>query len=316
MRAFWHEDYVAPLAPGHRFPMSKYRATRDAMAGLPIAWARPEPVREADIVRVHEAAYAQQVLASAVPPLIEREIGFPVTAAVARRSLLSVGGTTGAARAALDHGFAANLAGGSHHARPAGGAGFCVLNDLAIAAATLIERGEIRRIAILDLDVHQGDGTALCLDGRKGMFTLSIHAERNYPVRKARSSLDIGLPDGTGDAAYLEALTHGLARLFDIGRPDLVLVQAGVDPHADDRLGRLCLSDAGLLARDAMVREACLSRGVPFAATLGGGYDRDVARLGRRHAATLVTLGGLSPAKETGLWLHKENCLGRPWRAA
>jgi acetoin utilization deacetylase AcuC-like enzyme len=275
--------------------MSKYETTRAALAAAGVAFEAPEEAPRALLLAVHEAAYVDAVLAAAVPPAIERRIGFAVTPAVARRAQLSVGGTLLAARLALAHGFAANVAGGSHHAMPAGGAGFCVFNDLAVAAVALLRERAVSRLLIVDLDVHQGDGTAVCLAGVEAAFTFSIHAERNFPARKARSGLDIALPDLTGDDAYLEALAGALPGLFDAARPDLVLVQAGVDPHTEDRLGRLALSDAGLLARDRLVRGACLSAGVPFAATMGGGYDEDVVRLGARHAATLLALAGRTP---------------------
>ena len=292
MRCFFHPGYVAPLPAGHRFPMSKYATTRDALAQAGMAFAEPEAAGRDLLLGVHTAAYVDSVLAAAVDPAIERRIGFPVTDLVARRSVLSVGGTLAAARAALEHGLAANLAGGSHHAMPDSGAGYCVFNDLAVATRALLDEALVRRVLIIDLDVHQGDGTAVCLAGVEGAFAFSIHAEKNFPVRKASGWRDVGLPDGTGDAAYLDALAGALPELFDTARPDLVLVQAGVDPHAHDRLGRLALSDAGLVARDALVRAACVGRGVPMAATLGGGYDADVVALGRRHARSLLTLGG------------------------
>jgi acetoin utilization deacetylase AcuC-like enzyme len=290
---FFHPGYVAPLPAGHRFPMSKYETTRAALAEAGVTFTEPEEAPRALLQAVHTEAYVDAVIEARVEPAIERRIGFPVTAAVSRRSRLSVGGTWAAALAALESGFAANVAGGSHHAMPDGGAGFCVLNDLAVAAAGLLDGGHVARLLVIDLDVHQGDGTAACLAGREGAFTFSIHAERNFPVRKGQSSRDLGLPDGTGDAAYLAALEVELPGLFALARPQIVLVQAGVDPHADDRLGRLALSDAGLAARDRMVRQACLAAGVPFVATLGGGYDADVVRLGHRHAAALLTLAGL-----------------------
>lgn len=293
MTAFYfHPDYVAPLPVGHRFPMSKYETTRAALGAAGVAFAAPEPADAALLGLAHDADYVAAVCAAAVPTAIERRIGFGVTAAVARRARLSVGGTVAAARRALADGFAANVAGGSHHAMPDGGAGFCVLNDLAVAACAMLHEGRVRQLLVIDLDVHQGDGTAVCLKGRPGCFTFSIHAERNFPVRKACSDRDIGLPDGAGDAAYLDALQAVLPQLFDASRPELVLVQAGVDPHGADRLGRLALTDDGLLARDRLVRSACLRAGVPFVATMGGGYDDDVVLLGKRHAASLLALAG------------------------
>jgi acetoin utilization deacetylase AcuC-like enzyme len=295
MRFHFHPGYVAPLPAGHRFPMSKYETTRDALVAAGVVPVAPEAAPRETLLAAHTPAYVDSVLAAAVDRAIERRIGFAVTPEVARRSRLSVGGTLASALFALDHGFAANVAGGSHHAMPDGGAGYCVLNDLAITTAELLRTGQVARILILDLDVHQGDGTAACLAGVAGAYPFSIHAERNFPARKVQGWRDVGLPDGTDDSRYLEALSAALPGLFADSRPELVLVQAGVDPHADDRLGRLALSDEGLVARDALVRQACLAAGVPFAATLGGGYDADVGRLGLRHARSLLTLAGLRP---------------------
>jgi acetoin utilization deacetylase AcuC-like enzyme len=295
MRFHFHPGYVAPLPTGHRFPMSKYETTRDALVAAGVVPVAPEEAPRALILAAHAPDYVDAVLAARVDKAIERRIGFAVTPEVSRRSRLSVGGTYAAALHALDHGFAANVAGGSHHAMPDSGAGYCVLNDLAITAAALLRDGRLARVLIVDLDVHQGDGTAVCLAEVEGAHTFSIHAERNFPARKVQGWRDVGLPDGTDDARYLETLSAELPGLFAEARPDLVLVQAGVDPHADDRLGRLALSDEGLVARDALVRHACLAAGVPFAATLGGGYDADVHRLGVRHARSLLTLAGLRP---------------------
>jgi acetoin utilization deacetylase AcuC-like enzyme len=294
LHAFFHADYVAPLRPGHRFPMSKYQATRDALAlaDAGFRWAEPEPAPEVALLEAHTPEWVAAVLAARVPPPAERRIGFAVTPAVARRARLSVGGTLAAAKAARKDGFALNLAGGSHHAMPDSGAGYCVFNDLAIAALAEARAG--RRVLVVDLDVHQGDGTAVITVNQPAVTTFSIHCERNFPVRKARSSHDLALASGTGDVAYLEALEGSLGPVIDAARPDLVLVQAGVDPHVEDRLGHLALTDSGLLARDALVRAALVRRGIPFAVTLGGGYDTDVARLGRRHARTLLALAGIA----------------------
>lgn len=297
MTFFFHPGYVAPLKAGHRFPMSKYETTRDALAAAGVGFEAPTEAPAALLLGVHDKAYVEAVMGARVPPAVERRIGFEVTPAVARRALLSVGGTWAAAQTALATGFAANVAGGSHHAMPDGGAGYCVLNDLAVTAAGLLDAGRVSRILVVDLDVHQGDGTVACLarhafDGARGAFTFSIHGERNFPHRKARSGRDVGLPDGTGDDSYLAALAAELPPLFEAVRPELVMVQAGVDPHADDRLGRLALSDAGLAAREQMVRAACDRAGAPLVATLGGGYDPDVVRLGARHAASLLALAG------------------------
>jgi acetoin utilization deacetylase AcuC-like enzyme len=286
---FHHPDYAPPLPPGHRFPMSKYALLLPELAALGqgVDARNPESMPVEWLHAVHDSAYVDAVLAAAVPPEIERRIGLPVTAAVARRTRLVAGGTYGAALHALAHGWAANGAGGSHHAGPDGGAGYCVTNDLAIAANRLVHEGTANTILIVDCDVHQGDGTARIMAGRSDIITISIHAERNFPVRKARSHLDIGLPDGTGDADYLAALEPALSALLARHRPQLVLHQAGVDPHRDDRLGRLALSDDGLTAREALVARLVARAGAALAVTLGGGYAIDPADVARRHALAL-----------------------------
>ena len=239
---------------------------------------------------VHDPAYVEEVVTQAVPTVKERRIGFAVTQAVARRSFLSCGGTFLAARLALIHGYAANAAGGSHHALADTGAGYCVLNDLAVAAHRLIAEGAVARVLILDLDVHQGDGTASLMAGRPDIFTLSVHAERNFPARKARSTLDLPLPDGAGDADYLALLGAHLPDAIAGHRPDIILYQAGVDPHANDRLGRLALTDEGLEARDRMVMRLARGAGIAVASVMGGGYGADGGVVARRHAATMIAL--------------------------
>jgi acetoin utilization deacetylase AcuC-like enzyme len=226
-----------------------------------------------------------------VPPQKERRIGFPVTAQVAKRAVAVPGGTYLAARLALERGFAANTAGGSHHALADTGAGFCVFNDLAITAIRLVEEGTVARVLIVDCDVHQGDGTAALTAGRPGIATYSIHAEKNFPARKARSTLDVALADGVGDDAYLAALEETLAPMLDAERPDLILYQAGVDPFGGDRLGRLDLSDEGLARRERLVARLAIERGLPLASTVGGGYGDDVLAIARRHVAAILTLG-------------------------
>ncbi|WP_369411970.1 histone deacetylase family protein [Pacificimonas pallii] len=292
-----HPDYVAPLPAGSSFPMNKYGLLITAFEQMRIAphMQMPGPMDAGWIAAVHSPDYVEAVLTQTVDPQIQRRIGFPVTERVARRSRLAVGGTYLAARLALDTGFAANGAGGSHHALPDSGAGYCVFNDLAVAANRLLAEGHARRIMVIDMDVHQGDGTAVCLAGRTDVFTLSFHAERNFPVRKARSSLDVSLPDRLGDTGYLAAMDSHLPAALDSFRPDLILYQAGVDPHEDDRLGRLSLTDAGLQARDAYIRDMCIGAGLPFASTMGGGYGRDDERLelAHRHARSMMVLAGL-----------------------
>ena len=287
-----HPDYVAPAAPGSSFPFDKYGLVMLALeeSGRPYCVHAPEPMPRGWIEAVHDPAYVGEVLDLRLPRDKERRIGFPINERIARRSLLSIGGTWAAARLARVHGYAANSAGGSHHALVDTGAGYCVFNDLVIAANRLLAEGEATRILVIDLDVHQGDGTAALTSARDDVFTLSLHAAKNFPARKATSTLDVPLADGLGDEAYLETLAEVLPRALDGFAPDLILYQAGVDPHAADRLGRLALSDAGLAARDRMVASLARARTIPLASTLGGGYGEDRRAVARRHAATMLAL--------------------------
>jgi acetoin utilization deacetylase AcuC-like enzyme len=288
-----HPDYVvtAPESGGggaHQF--SKYGAVMDVLRCGLLMEHVPEPMPRKWLEAAHDPAYVAAVIAAAVSPGIERRIGFAVTAEVARRAVLSPGGTWLAAKLAMEYGFTANAAGGSHHALPDSGAGFCVFNDLAVAALRLLGEGDVQRILIVDVDVHQGDGTAVILAGREDVATLSVHADKNFPVRKARSTKDIGLADGTGDEDYLAALIPALDTMIDRIRPDLILYQAGIDVHKDDKLGRLALTDQGIAARDAFVARRARSLGIPLASAMGGGYGDDVHAVASRHAATMRTL--------------------------
>ena len=248
-----HREYVAPLPPGNTFPMTKYGLLITALAELGVEYQlhMPAPMPRAAIEAVHDPAYVAAVFDDALTPAEARRIGFPVTPEVVARSRRVMGGTYLAARLALAKGFAVNSAGGSHHALANAGAGYCVFNDLAVAAQRLLSERHVARLLIVDLDVHQGDGTAAILAGRTDAITFSMHAAKNFPVRKARSTRDVELPDGMGDADYLAVLATELPPLFDRYRPQLVLYQSGVDPHVDDRLGRLALSDAGERTRTA-----------------------------------------------------------------
>ena len=297
-----HPDYLAAATVrAGSYRGGKNGAIRDLLlARGDIDWFTPEPMPRRWLEAAHDPAYVAEVLEARVPQAKERRIGFPVTEAVARRTCAVAGGTYDAARIALERGYAANGAGGSHHALADTGAGYCVFNDLAIAAIRLAAEGY--RVAVVDCDVHQGDGTAALTAGRPGIVTCSIHAEKNFPARKARSTVDIDLPDGTGDAAYLAALEAALVPLLDAERPDIILYQAGVDPHAEDRLGRLSLTDAGLVARETLVARLAIARGIALASTVGGGYGADMEVLARRHVAAIVTLGkafaGWTPAAD------------------
>jgi acetoin utilization deacetylase AcuC-like enzyme len=287
-----HPGYLTPPPPSGRFPASKYHLLIEALDALDVPQARhvPEPMPARWLEAVHDPAYVGEVLVAAVPPDKERRIGFPVTELVSRRAQLTPGGTWLAAKLALEHGYAANTAGGSHHALHDTGAGYCVFNDLAVAANRLLAEADASRILIVDLDVHQGDGTAALLAGRADIATYSVHAEKNFPARKARSTLDVPLADGTNDAAYLDALASTLPPLLDRFGPDLILYQAGVDPHAEDRLGRLAMTDAGLVERDRVVAELARRHGIPLASTPGGGYGPDKAVIAARHGRTIATL--------------------------
>jgi len=292
LRFVHHPDYVSPGAPGTGMLFDKYGLVPMALDAMRAAYEvhRPDPMPRRWIEAVHDPDYVDQVATCAVPPDKERRIGFPITARISRRAMLSPGGTWLAARLALRHGFAANGAGGSHHALYDTGAGYCVFNDLAIAANRLVAEGAVRRILIVDLDVHQGDGTAALTAGRDDIVTFSMHGEKNFPARKAVSDRDVALPDATGDDAYLAALATHLPPLLADARPDLIFYQAGVDPHEDDRLGRLALTDAGLEKRDRFVMGLAAHRGIPLASVLGGGYGADRMAVARRHARTLLAL--------------------------
>ena len=283
-----HPAYTAELSPNHRFPMNKYQRLAEVLVeqGLvaPGGFHEPEPASLELIAGAHDEAYAQAVFDGTLGAAEQRRIGLPVTPSVALRARASAAGTLLTARLALSCGLAANTAGGSHHAGRAHGAGYCVFNDVAVAACALLAERAVRRVLVIDLDVHQGDGTAALFAGDPRVFTLSLHAAKNFPARKAASDLDVELPDGLEDDAYLARLAEVTPGVLESVRPDLVFYNAGVDPHRDDRLGRLALTDEGLARRDAFVLEACLSRGAPVAGVIGGGYDRDVDRLARRHA--------------------------------
>lgn len=288
-----HPSYVAPAPARSQYQWNKNGLVRDLLKdhGHCLDWHVPEAMPVRWIEAVHDPDYVAEVIEARVPPHKTRRIGFPVTAEVAHRALHVPGGTWLAALLAREAGFAANTAGGSHHALADTGAGFCIFNDLAITAVRLVEQGVAARVLIVDCDVHQGDGTAALTAGRPEIATYSIHAEKNFPVRKALSTLDVGLPDGTDDGAYLAALQETLLPLIQSFAPDLVLYQAGVDPYADDRLGRLALSQGGLEARDRWMARTLRMRGIPFASTLGGGYGEDALEVSRRHVASILALG-------------------------
>lgn len=283
-----HPAFRAEMPPGHRFPMDKFSRLATALEAEgvpgPEGFVRPEPIDLETLRLVHAADYVEGVISLCLPADVVRRIGMPNTDSVATRARAATGGTLLAARLALEHGVACNTAGGSHHASAESGAGFCVFNDVAVAARRLLAEGAIGKALVVDLDVHQGDGTARIFEGDPSVFTFSMHAEKNFPHRKAVSDLDVELADGTGDEAYLERLEAILPALLSSVRPDIVFFNAGVDPHADDKLGRLSLTDAGLGRREAYVLGACLALEIPVVGVIGGGYDADIDRLAGRHA--------------------------------
>ncbi len=285
MQAFYSDQFVLPLPEGHRFPMAKYRMLRDRIAAeLPsIRLTEAPAATEGELALVHTPAYIASILQGTAEPAVLREIGFPWSPAMAERALRSVGATVAAARVALREGLAANLAGGTHHAYAHKGGGFCVFNDLAVAARVLqAEWGRSRhpdgsrrqplQVAVIDLDVHQGNGTASIFRDDESVFTLSLHGDKNFPFRKEDSDLDIPLPDGCADAEYLSTLEHALQDLEGRFTPGMVFFLAGADPHEGDRLGRLKLTADGLEARDRRVLDWCWQRRIPAVITMGGGY--------------------------------------------
>ncbi|MEO0417907.1 MAG: histone deacetylase [Pseudomonadota bacterium] len=291
-----HADYMAPRPERGTFKFDKYylvmeelRAHASSRRGLVTEHA-PDPMPREWLEAVHDPAYVDEVFRAEVPRAKERRIGFPVTTRIRDRVRHTNGGTWLAAQLAMEHGYAANSAAGSHHALADTGAGYCVFNDLAVASNRLIAQGDARRILIIDLDVHQGDGTASLTAGREDIVTLSVHAEKNFPVRKARSNVDIGLPDATNDAGYMAILENHIAKMMDGFKPDFVFYQAGVDPHVNDKLGRLSLTDEGLAARDRFVVETARARGLPIASALGGGYGDDQREVAARHARSMLVM--------------------------
>ncbi|WP_420993813.1 histone deacetylase [Cupriavidus sp. 30B13] len=290
MLAFYADHFVLPLPEGHRFPMRKYSMLREAVerdvAGLTLA----EAPRAGDdsLLLAHTREYVDSVSRGQLDPARQREIGFPWSEAMVERSRRSAGATIAACRAALREGIAVNLAGGTHHAYADKGGGFCVFNDAAIAARQLRRDGLAGRVAVVDLDVHQGNGTASILRGDPFVFTLSLHGEKNYPFRKEASDLDVGLPDGCGDEAYARALRDALDTLFSRFAPDLIIYLAGADPHEGDRLGRLKLTLAGLARRDSLVFDAALQRGLPVAVAMAGGYGNQIEDTVAVHAQTIA----------------------------
>ena len=285
MLLYYCDHEPLPLPEGHKFPIAKYQMLRDRLFLEPRFRFEPAPLaaRE-DIELAHDPAYVQGVIDGSLPPHGFRRIGFPWSAQMVRRTLCSAGGTLAATEEALRTGFGATLAGGTHHAHYAEGSGFCVFNDIAIA----IRKHGFPRAAVIDLDVHQGDGTAAIFEGDPSVFTLSLHGAHNFPFRKQRSCLDIPLADGSTDGEYLAALACALPNVWEF-RPDVVFYQAGVDGLATDTLGRLALTPRGMAIRDRMVLADCHRRGIATVQVLGGGYSLPIQLTVEAHAQTFLT---------------------------
>lgn len=288
MRVHFHDDYVVPLPEGHAFPMRKFRILRDILLreGLVDAEdvvAPPEAPWEL-LALAHSADYLASLRDGTLSPEAVRRLGLPWSPGLVVRSRRATMGTLMAAQAALEQGIAANLAGGTHHARHGHGEGYCVINDVVVAVRALARTGRASRALVIDLDVHHGNGNAELLAADPGAFTFSMHGARNYPLQRPPSSLDIELPDGTGDDQYLAALDAHLGTCFDRARPQVAFYLAGVDVVAGDRFGRLALSRDGLAARDRRVLEAASRRGVPLVLVLGGGYARTAEDTADLHA--------------------------------
>jgi acetoin utilization deacetylase AcuC-like enzyme len=293
MRVFPCDRYRLPLPEGHSFPIDKYallrrRLEEHAAAGAAIEFVEPHAATDDELARVHDRGYLGRVMAGRLSPDEVRRIGFPWSRELVERSLRSTGAAVDAAAAALEDGIGASLAGGTHHAGSDWGEGYCVFNDTAVAAREMQARGAVRRVLILDCDVHQGNGTAEIFSRDPSVFTMSIHGAKNFPLRKQASSLDVPLEDGCGDEEYLAALAPALEESFDRATPDLVLYIAGADPYEGDRLGRLRLSKQGLLERDRRVLGIARGVAVPVAIVLGGGYCREIESIVDIHAATIL----------------------------
>ncbi len=292
MKVFYSDTFELPLPASHRFPMAKYRLLRERIVGAAIAdidLQIPDAARDDQLLLAHAPDYVSRVTAGELSALEVRRIGFPWSPQMVERSRRSVGASIAAGLAALDEGVAVNLAGGTHHAMPDSGQGYCVFNDAAVAARVLQGANRARNVLFIDLDVHQGNGTATAAAGDKTLFAFSIHCEKNFPFRKTPGDLDIALPERTGDDVYLKSLESSLELIRWRFRADAAFYLAGADPFAGDRLGRLSLSKDGLRERDRMVLEFCRCESIPCAVAMSGGYAPNVDDIVDIHFATVLT---------------------------
>ncbi len=291
MHVFYTPRYYADIGSGHIFPIRKFELVRDRLIAEgtlhPSELLEPAPATLDDVLLVHTNDYVSRLCSGELTPKELRRLGLPWSESLVRRSFYATGGTIAAARAALAEGYASNLAGGTHHSFADRGEGFCVLNDVAVAIRVLRKEGLIRRAAIVDCDVHQGNGTATIFADDEDTFTFSIHGANNYPLFKARSSLDIELPDGTADDEYLNVLNHHLSKVLDAADPDLVFYLAGADPYSNDKLGRLALTIDGLRQRDLCVLRECYERETPIVTVMSGGYGKDINDTIEIHCNTI-----------------------------
>lgn len=290
LKVAWSEAYVLPLPPNHRFPMSKYEVLPQQLLHEGTLrdgnFFRPEPLSEERIVRTHDAAYWEKLKTLGLSEREVRRTGFPLNEALVNREITIVNGTVRCAEYALQHGVAMNIAGGTHHAFTHKGEGFCLLNDIALAAHHLLDNGLAEKILVVDVDVHQGNGTAQIFRDDPRVFTFSMHGANNYPLIKETSDLDIGLADGTNDRFYLSTLDRNLKTLLEEVEPDFMFFQSGVDILDTDRLGRLGVTREGCKERDRLVLTAAKSNGIPLVASMGGGYSEDFRDIIEAHANT------------------------------
>ena len=302
LKVFYSDHFVLPLPEGHRFPMVKYSMLRGRVEASGICsngeLRVPHAVTDGEILRAHDPRYLSRVVDGTITLKEMRRIGFPWTDKMVERSRRASGGTVGACHAALEDGIAANLAGGTHHAFADRGEGYCIFNDSVIAVRGMQAEGLVEKVAIIDTDVHQGNGTAAILEEDRSIFTFSIHGEKNFPFHKEKSDLDVALPDGTDDGEFLDTLERGLHETLEKAEAQLAIYLAGADPFEDDKLGRMSISKEGLAERDCLVLEACRGRGIPVAVTMAGGYARKVEDTVDIHFQTIQRAASMQESEK------------------